>query len=563
MVVLAGATSAYGQAPMPIPAALSGSNFDLTVQNGVTQFYPGINTPTYGVNGPVLGPTLILEKWDTVTLNVTNTLTGSGNSTTMHWHGMHLPAMYDGGPHQIIAQGATWSPTFRVLNPASTLWYHPHGDNKTDLHVSKGVAGMIIIRDSAEAALTLPRTYGTDDFPVVVQTKAFDILNQIAISTELDTAVMVNGAVRPYLDAPAQVIRLRLLNGSSTRSYLFGLTGNMNFVMIASDGGLLNAPLPLTRLRLSPGERAEILVDLQGMTGQTIDLMAYNSELPNGIHGGPTVTGMLGGTIPEYDLNPLNGADFEVLELRVVAQTPAAVTTVPTALVNDLAWTEYTVSREFLMRPDTVMSAMGQVMGPFNINGDHFDMDVINETVYLNDTEKWRVTNQTGIAHPFHKHDMYFYLLNVNGGPVPSDQQGKKDVVLVMPQQYVEFVSKFIDFADEEVPFMYHCHLLHHEDEGMMGSYRVLDTTATGTVEHERTNGQDLIYPNPVEDRLTIAPRGMGKMWIRVLNSTGALVMELETEGVTTMSVEKLPQGLYLVQVTDGTVTRTKRLIKR
>ena len=126
------------QNPLLIPPVLSGTNFDLSVQNGMTQFFPGINTPTYGINGNILGPTLIVNKWDSITINVTNNLTGTGNSTTMHWHGLHVPAHADGGPHQIIEQGTTWSPQFQILNNASTFWYHPHGEGKTDLQVSRG-----------------------------------------------------------------------------------------------------------------------------------------------------------------------------------------------------------------------------------------------------------------------------------------------------------------------------------------------------------------------------------------------------------------------------------------
>ncbi len=149
---------AFAQNPLFIPAVISGTTFNLSIQNGTTQFFPSVNTPTYGINGPLLSPTLIMNKWDWVTLNVTNNLTGNGNSTTMHWHGLHVPPMDDGGPHQLIPQNTTWNPSFQVLNTAGTFWYHPHGEGKTDLHVSKGLAGMIIIKDSVEAALTLPRT---------------------------------------------------------------------------------------------------------------------------------------------------------------------------------------------------------------------------------------------------------------------------------------------------------------------------------------------------------------------------------------------------------------------
>jgi blue copper oxidase len=550
------------QNPLFIPPTISGTTFNLNIQNGVTQFWTSINTPTFGINGNILAPTLILNKWDWVTMNVTNSLTGFGNSTTIHWHGLHVPALADGGPHQIIAQSTTWSPTFQILNPAGTFWYHPHGENKTDLHVSKGIAGMIIIRDSAEAALTLPRTYGVDDFPVIVQSKAFDILNQIAIATEMDTAIMVNGVVNPYLNAPAQVIRLRLLNGSSSRTYNFGFTANRPFKMIATDAGLIDSSLTLTRLMLGPGERAEILLDLLGEQGNTIFLNSYSSEMPNGIYGAATVTGMMGGTIPGYDQNPLNGADFGILQINVVAQTVNPVTTMPVTLVANNPWTGFTVSRNFQLQPDTLMNAQAQVAGPFNINGVHFDMNTINETVYLNTTEKWRITNQTGIAHPFHIHDIFFYILNVNGGPVPNYLRGKKDVVLVKPNQYVEFVTKFEDFANDTVPYMYHCHLLHHEDEGMMGSFRVIDTTTAGIAGILQQN-DFLVYPNPGYDFLKIAVTDNHITSIVILNSIGGKVYEAETLRNAQLDIAAFPTGIYFIKLIADNAIYTSKFIKR
>lgn len=542
----------YGQNPLFIPSALSGPTFNLNIQNGVTQFWPSINTPTYGINGNILAPTLIVNKWDWVTMNVTNSLTGFGNSTTIHWHGLHVPALADGGPHQIIAQSSTWSPQFQILNPAGTYWYHPHGHAKTDLHVSRGIAGMIIIRDSAEAALTLPRTYGVDDFPVIVQSKAFDILNQIAIATEMDTAVCVNGVMKPYLDAPAQVIRLRLLNGSSSRTYNFGFTANRPFKMIATDAGLLDSAITLTRLMLAPAERAEILLDLQGEQGNTIFLNSYSSEMPNGIYGAATVTGMMGGNIPGYNLNPLNGADFGILQINVVAPTANPVTTIPSSLVTNVPYTGFTVSRNFNFAPDTMMCADCQVAGPFNINGDHFDMNIINETVYLNSTEKWRLTNQTGIAHPFHIHDVFFYILNMNGGPVPGYLAGKKDVVLVPPMQYVEFITKFEDFANDTVPYMYHCHILHHEDDGMMGSFRVVDTVSIGISELQETD-EFLVYPNPSSDYFTLlAHENILQAKLSVYNSLGKKMYQFPlifADKKATLDVSSLSSGIYFIEI--------------
>lgn len=497
-IILFCSQSILAQNQLNIPTALTGTTFNLNVQNGISSFYAGTTTPTYGINGIWMAPTIIVNKDDSITINVTNSLTGTGNTTTMHWHGLHVAPQNDGGPHQVINQGATWSPSFKVRNNASTYWYHPHGHNKTDLHVSKGLAGFFIVHDADEMALPIPHTYGVDDFPLVVQTKAFDILQQIAIATEMDTAIFVNGTLNPYQNLPAQVVRLRLLNGSSMRSYNFGFSANMPFKLIGNDAGLLDSSITLTRIRLSPGERAEILLDLQGKIGDTIFLKSYSSEFPNGIYGGATVSGMGGATIPNYNLNPLNGLDFNILQINVIAQTttPTPITSIPQTLIPNTPWTIASVNatKNFTLAPETMgMSYM--VEGPFRIDGKNFSMDTINRISYLNNVEKWRWTNNTGIAHPIHIHDMHFYILNINGGAVPNYEKGKKDVVLVMPNQYVEFITKFEDFANDSIPYMYHCHLLHHEDDGMMGQFLVLQYPLSTTDIQQQNNFT--IYPNP------------------------------------------------------------------
>lgn len=550
------------QNPLVIPPALTGTTFNLNVQNGVVQFFDGINTPTFGINGDILGPTIIVNKWDWVTINVTNSLTGTGNTTTMHWHGLHVPAMADGGPHQIIEQGATWSPQFQILNNASTFWYHPHGLGKTDLHVAKGLAGFLIVKDSAEAELNLPRTYGVDDFPIVVQTKAFDVLYQVAIATQDDTLVCVNGTVDPYLEAPAQVIRLRLLNGSSMRVYNFGFTNDKEFNLIGTDGGLLSNSLPLNRLMLAPGERGEILLDLQGMEGQTIYLMSNSSEMVNGIYGASTVTGMMGGVITDYNLNPLNGADFQILQINVGAQTIDPVLEIPEVLVENMPLTSYDKTRTFNLQPDEMMDPEGQVMGPFNINGDHFDMEVINETVYINDTEKWRIQNNTGIAHPFHIHDIQFTVDNINGGPVPLQLQGLKDVVMVMPMSYVEVIAEFKDFTDNDVPYMYHCHMLHHEDDGMMGSFIVIDTNATDIQSDNAINF--LIYPNPAANTLFIQLDN-NTTWveIKIVNILGEVLynhQEKATDHIL-IDISGLAPGTYTLKLETNIGNSSKKII--
>jgi bilirubin oxidase len=141
----------------------------------------------------------------------------------VHWHGLHVSAKNDGGPHTVIEAGDVWSPSFTVLDNAATYWYHPHLQEHTEEQVTKGAAGFIIVRDNEEAQLELPRTYGVDDFPIAIQSRAFDTDNQFLDSTALDDVILCNGTWDPYLEVPAQVFRLRLLNGSTERVFNFEL----------------------------------------------------------------------------------------------------------------------------------------------------------------------------------------------------------------------------------------------------------------------------------------------------------------------------------------------------
>ncbi|MCY7411280.1 MAG: multicopper oxidase domain-containing protein [Chitinophagales bacterium] len=539
------------QNPLYIPPTLSGTNFQLNVQSGTQTFFNGWNTPTYGINGSFLSPTLILNKNDVVALHVTNNL---NDNTTMHWHGLHVPAVYDGGPHQIIEPATTWDATFKVLNDAGTYWYHPHGDGKTDLQVSKGLAGIIIIKDSMEAALDLPRTYGVDDFPVIVQTKAFDILYQIAIATEMDTAIMVNGTLHPYLDAPAQVVRLRILDGSSMRSYDFGFSNGMTFYQIGGDGGLLEAPVELTRLRLVPGERAEILVDLSALQGQTIFLKSFASELEDGIYGAETVgNGMV--SIPDYGLNSLNGADFNILQINVTTPTANPVNTIPTSLatVTPLNESDAGITRTFTFAPQDMMPMSQMVEGPFTINGAQFSMDSINITAYKNTTEIWKLNNQTLIAHPFHIHDVQFFILDENGNTPPLNEQGKKDVVLVMPMETVRVIMKFEDYTNDTVPYMYHCHMLHHEDDGMMGSFAVRDSATVGI--DEVGMGEIKLFPNPADDFLLVTSTAElgNNILVRVIDLLGneIKVPAQYIQQSLQLNVSAMNTGIYFIQISD------------
>jgi len=552
------------QNPLAIPPALTGTNFNLNVQSGTQIFYGTTATPTYGINGVWLSPTIIVNKGDSITLNVINKL---NVRTTMHWHGLHVSAKNDGGPHQIINPNTTWSPSFKVRNNAGTFWYHPHGAGQTDIQVAKGLAGMFIVKDNMEAVLNLPRTYGVDDIPLIMQSKAFDDLKQIAIATDMDTALFVNGTLNPYFNAPAQVIRFRLLNGSSMRTYNFGLSNDQTFYQIATDGGLIDTSIALKRLRLSPGERAEILIDFSGMATQTLFLKSLASELPNGIYGADSV-GDINNEIHEYEDNFLNGADFNLLQINIVASTASPVTTVPKSLISFSPFNTNSATNYRTIVMDTIRllpsDRPNRAEGPFGMNNKTFDMESINEVVHLNTTEIWTLINKTMVAHPFHIHDIQFNVIEKSGVPPLASEIGWKDVVLVLPGDSVKFITKFETFADNITPYMYHCHLLHHEDDGMMGSFIVIDTTLTSGIAEVNFQNNFSIYPNPLQDKLNIQSFGNKEFMINIFNVLGEKVISLPTNFLQSqISFQNLPQGIYFIQIQEGNYVITKKIIKQ
>jgi bilirubin oxidase len=431
--------------------------FDLSAQEGGT---------TRGYDGAYGGPTLRAERGERVEVRFRNEL---DEATTVHWHGMHLPPAMDGGPHQPVEPGGEWDPAWTIDQPAATLWYHPHPHGETEEQVRSGLFGMFIVDDAAEAALPLPRDYGVDDIPVAVQDVAFDdegrpIGRDGGFVGMLGDQLLVNGTLGPFLDVTTDVVRLRLLNASSARIYRFAFADGREFSQIASDGGLLEAPLPTTGVQLSPGERAEILVTMT--PGETVVLRSENPDY--------------GGTIPLFGGSAGSGDRFDVLELRA-SGTLAHVGEVPAALVpiERLSEDDVSATRQF-------------TMDGTQINGHEMAMDHIDEVVELGATEIWRVTNNMAFPHNFHVHDVQFQVLSIAGAAPPPELAGWKDTVYLRPNSEYRLIMRFEDYSDPDHPYMYHCHLLRHEDSGMMGQFLVLQpgqsvpaTWTTGTMESD------------------------------------------------------------------------------
>jgi FtsP/CotA-like multicopper oxidase with cupredoxin domain len=562
LILLVMQFSVSAQNTLIIPDTLSGTEFEFNLQNGEVQFFEGQATETMGANGNILGPTLLMNKNDFVDILVNNNI---GDTTTIHWHGMHVSASNDGGPHTTIAPGESWNPKFTILNKAGTYWYHPHLHEKTNKHVSKGIAGFIIVRDDEEANLNIPRTYGVDDFPLVIQTKDFDANNQIVVPSNSDNVAMVNGTINPFLEVPAQMVRLRLLNGSSQRVFNIGLEENKIFYQIGSDGGLLSNPVVLTRLQMAPGERAEIIVDFAGLEGQTINLQSYASELPNGIYGAtyPGIGFMM--TLNGYNPNPLNGTDFELLNFKVVGSTSNPVLSIPETLSTLTKPSESLAdaNRSLLFSP--LQMGPNQLNGDFLINGQHFDMNVVNYSIPLNNVEIWSLTNQSSIAHPFHIHDVQFFILDRNGIVPPLNEQGRKDVVLVNPMETVRFITQFTDFANDSVPYMLHCHMLTHEDKGMMLQFEVVDNT-TGTDKKWLNNERISIYPNPInsDNKLNVHGIRNGLIDYAIYNLQGQLLINGHlsvNNNEFSVDLKKLNRGTYLFKLHKNNEVHSEKLI--
>lgn len=525
---------AIAQNALFIPDTLSGTSINLTIADTTHQFYTGNNTNTIAYNGSYLGPTIILNKWQAVTLNVDNQLL---DTTTTHWHGLHVLPMNDGSPHTPILPSATWSPSFTVLDNAATYWYHPHLHMTTFGQVVKGAAGMIIVRDSIEAALTLPRTYGVDDIPLIFQFKTIDMATkQIFMADSMDNVVMANGVINPYVNSPAQVVRYRLLNASSMRVFRFGFNDNRTFYQITSDDGLLNAPVPLTRLTLGVGERAEILVNLSADLGDTVYLKTFGNELPQGFPGGPA--GMMCG-----QLGPLDNINFNVLQINVVAATTNPVTNIPSTLTLNTVWpTTGATTRNFTFQAMPMMSCN------FFINSSPYSASVNNFTTQMNNLEIWEIQNMTPIAHPFHIHGSHYFILTRNGSAPPVNELGRKDVVLIAPQETVRLITKYETFCDSAMPYMYHCHILKHEDMGMMGQFLV-NCSGTGVGETPSNNSDILISPNPGSGIFVFEKMKSGST-MTIINMLGEQIYSTKVNSESMqIDLSSQPNGAYFYQI--------------
>jgi blue copper oxidase len=406
-----------------------------------------------------------VRRGDEVQMVVENRL---NTATTVHWHGLLVPGRNDGGPQHPIHPGEHWQPVLKIDQSAATLWFHPHPHGDTARQIYMGLTGMIIVDDGSDARLGLPRTFGVDDLPLILQDRTFDSDGSIEYDSKtldaLDIAygargdtVIVNGAVTPVAKVPPGVVRLRILNAANAQNFELRFNDRRPFHVIASDGGFLSAPVAVKQLIISPAERFEILVD-------------FADEKPVLLETGPDKEmGVFGRVAPDASADYVPVMRFEPKAATpFVKELPAHLIDLPSVSQDSAVGRRQFVLNSGLCANRRDASAHAGMASLIGINGKPFDMKRIDVEAKLGTSEVWEITS-IGMAHPFHIHGALFRILSIEGEAPPAHLAGWKDTVLV--EDKAELLVLFNQRATRSHPFMYHCHILEHEDAGLMGQY--------------------------------------------------------------------------------------------
>ena len=400
----------------------------------------------FAYNGTIPGPTLEIREGDRVIVNFENRL---AVATTVHWHGLHIPFESDGSPFHPVEPGQKRVYSF-TLRPGSagTYWYHPHPNHSTGYQVARGLYGAIIVRANDDP---LPRSM--TERLIILSDNRFQEDGSIHHAEKgSETAIFdeengregdvlfVNGQVMPSVPIRrGEVQRWRIINASAARVFRLALTGQ-KMIHVGSDGGLFENPVEAGELTIANGERVEILVRGMGKPGDTTALQA----LP-------------------YDryINQTRPENWKItrdlLSLVVSSEPPMQSAAIPAKL-------------RVVPVLDTASASVRRVvtLSQGLINGKMMDMSRVDFTASLDSTEIWEVENIVGMDHPFHLHGFQFQVIDRNGVPEPF--RSWKDMVNVPKHQRARFIVRFANYPGK---WMFHCHILDHEDHGMMGILEV------------------------------------------------------------------------------------------
>ncbi len=407
----------------------------------------------------LLGPTFRVNRGDNLSIQLQNRL---AEHTNIHWHGLIVPPLMDGHPDQLAEVGGSFSYQFTINQRAGMSWYHPHPHGMTGKQVFQGLAGVFIINDAEEAALNLPS--GPYELPMILQDKRitstgipYEPSMEEVMAGYMGETVLVNGVHAPFAEVATRYYRLRILNGSNARIYNLALSNNDDLVIIGNDGGLLKTPAPVKEILLAPGERLDVLVNFKNATvGTTVNLISKEFSNAGDAQGKQA---------------------FQIMQFKVV--TPAADAFAVPAVLS--AITDLQASAAVPTRVFEISNAMEHHGVPMNngmrmrhrINGNLYDGNRVDITLARNTQEVWVFDNSKGDEpHPMHLHGVFFQVLKRTGGRAAmlESEKGWKDTVLVMPGEVVHII---IPFGAVTGRFVFHCHNLEHEDDGMMLQYQL------------------------------------------------------------------------------------------
>ena len=403
-------------------------------------------------NGKVPGPLLEVHPGDTVRLRFTNHLQ---SPTNLHFHGLHVPPTGNADNAFVkipVGERFDYEFTLPRNHPAGTFWYHPHVHGSAADQLSRGLAGLIIVRGELDE---IPEVASAVERFLVLQDFALDSKGEVTRPAMMErmngregSLITVNGEVNPTVPIlSGGLLRLRVLNASPSRFYRLKLEEHP-LHLIATDGAALPAPVSHDEILVAPGERADILVrgSLAGGVYRLLNL-PYNRG----------AMGMMGGSARVSQPATLATIVYEG-QAETAVDLPGVLTPVDPLTAPDAATRQFVLSEAGI--PGRGMS--------FLINGRVFDHHRVDTMVRLGTVEDWEIVNMSDMDHPFHLHTNSFQVLDAQGQP----ERAWRDVILVPGRQRRRFRVRFDDFTGKA---FYHCHILDHEDMGMMGVIEVVE----------------------------------------------------------------------------------------
>jgi len=396
-------------------------------------------TSVWTYNGTIPGPFVDAKVGDRVVVHFKNSLP---EPTTIHWHGIRLPATMDGSlaMQNPIAPGGTFEYAF-TLKDAGLYWFHPH--MRSDIQVQKGLYGVIRVRGAAEPDVDLERVLVLDDIRLDAEGAISEYLDDTAkMMGREGKTLLVNGLVDPRLDvAPGSLVRFRFVNVANGRFFNLRLPGH-KLRVIGTDGGLVPKPYDVDTLLISPGERYDVVTRIEGAAGAAIDLVNEPYERGHESGGAAPMRVMRVGVsdAPRPSAKPIPDRFPEIERL-------------PAAPVDS------TIELDEILRGEDVV---------FTINGKAYP-DVPPLDLKLGELRALEIVNKSEMDHPFHLHGFFFQLVARNGAAVPADALANKDTIIAPAKSSIRVVARF----DEVGKWMYHCHILEHAEAGMMGEIHV------------------------------------------------------------------------------------------